>query len=456
MTSGAETTIAADAPDLSPGRALQAKVVVVGGPDLGKEMAVTGEHVVGSAEGVALRLSDPRVSRRHAEFRLVDRRLMVRDLGSRNGTYLGHTRVVESEAPLGSLVQVGDSTLAVQPRWYTREVPPSEHSEFGDLVGTSLRMREIFAILERVSSTDVTVLIEGESGTGKELAARALRNASLRATRPYVIFDCAAVPRDLAESELFGHKRGAFSGAVADRAGAFQQAHGGTIYLDELGELPLELQPKLLRVLETAEVRRVGDDTMRKVDVRVIAATNRDLQAEVRRGRFREDLLYRLEVVKIRLPPLRERLEDVPTLVQRLLAGKLDVDAPITGSNLNRLVSYAWPGNVRELRNVLDRALALSDQSRGKPSFGDLVLNLGPTEDQPSTLGSQLPGVASPLPFKDAKELLLSQFERAYLDALLERHRGNHTQAAEAAGLSRKHLYDLLRKHFGNVSGSDD
>ena len=304
------------------GGPVSAKLVVLSGEDEGLEVPIVSKVLVGSDAASHLVLRDRRVSRRHAEFFLSQGRLMVRDVGSRNGTFVGHTRVVEAELPLGAVVRIGDSSLAVHPRWYVREVSPSSAQHFGELVGGSVRMREIFAILERVAPTDVTVLVEGESGTGKELAGRAIHGASTRADKPYVVFDCASVPRELAESELFGHKRGAFSGAVADRAGAFQQAHGGTVYLDELGELPLELQPKLLRVLETAEIRRVGDDTLRKVDVRVVAATNRDLTAEVRRGRFRSDLLYRLEVVKVRLPALRERLEDIPMLVEHLVRGE--------------------------------------------------------------------------------------------------------------------------------------
>jgi DNA-binding NtrC family response regulator len=440
-----ETTETAEV-SLGGGGAVQAKLVVLTGEDEGSELPILSRVVVGTDEGAQLVLRDRRVSRRHAEFCMRGGRVMVRDLGSRNGTFVGHTRVVEASLPLGSVVQLGDTALAVHPRWYVREVKPSTARKFGELVGGSLKMREIFAILERVSGSDVTVLVEGESGTGKELAARSIHRASAQASGPYVVFDCAAVPRELAESELFGHKRGAFSGAVSDRVGTFQQAHGGTICLDELGELPLELQPKLLRVLETGQIRRVGDDAMRAVAVRVIAATNRDLQAEVRRGRFRADLLYRLEVVKIRLPPLRERLDDIPDLVRYLFGDRLAPDDPIDGDNLRRLMAYSWPGNVRELRNVIDRAIALAG---GGPRFADLVINLGPLDAQPSTIGAALPGVASPMEFKDAKEQLLASFERSYVDALLARHKGNLTQAAAAAGLSRKHLYDLLRKYGG-------
>jgi DNA-binding NtrC family response regulator len=300
--------------------------------------------------------------------------------------------------------------------------------------------------MERVAPTDVTVLIEGESGTGKELAARAIHRASARAQGSYVVFDCASIPRELAESELFGHKRGAFSGAVEDRMGALWRAHGGTVCFDEIGEMPLDLQPKLLRALETGDVRRVGDDEIKKVDVRVIASTNRDLAAEARRGTFRHDLLYRLEVVKLRMPPLRRRPEDVSGLVARLLTGKLAEGDVIGGDNLRKLIGYSWPGNVRELRNVLDRAVALTQ----KPArFDALVLNLGPMPSEPLTIGFSFPGVAASAKYKEAKRQLLASFDRAYVEALLERHRGNISEAATAAGLSRKALYDLIRRTTG-------
>jgi transcriptional regulator with GAF, ATPase, and Fis domain len=271
------------------------------------------------------------------------------------------------------------------------------------------------------------------------------------------VFDCASVPGELAESELFGHKKGAFSGATADRQGAFLSADGGTLCLDELGELPLELQPKLLRVLETGEVRPVGADAPVRADVRVVAATNRDLHAEVKRGTFRADLLYRLEVVKVRLPPLRQRPEDLAGLATRLLKGQLLEGDTVAGLNLKRLQSYCWPGNVRELRNVLTRAVSLA-RPPGQPPvpFAELVLNLGPASSAPATIGFEFPGVARPLPYKEARGQLLDSFERAYLSALLDRHQGNVLRAAEAAGVSRKHLYELIRKVKGGPADLGD
>jgi two-component system, NtrC family, response regulator HydG len=427
-----------------------AKLVVVSGPDEGREVALEMVAQIGTDASADLTLSDPSVSRQHLRVTSQGSRLRVKDLGSKNGTFLGGARIVEAEVPLGAVLVLGNTQVQIQSRWYVREVSPSKAKSFGELFGESLAMREIFAILERVADADVTVLVEGESGTGKELVARSLHHASARAKRPYVVFDCGSVPAELAESELFGHKKGSFSGAIADREGAFHKAHGGTICLDELGELPLDLQPKLLRVLETGEVRSVGEDTPRKVDVRVIASTNRDLAAEARHGRFRSDLFYRLEVVRVRIPPLRQRPDDIPGLVMRLLEGKLPPgDAP-SGPNLERLISYGWPGNVRELRNALARAVTLARKPGGPPArFSDLVINLGPAAARPTTLGADFPGVASPLPFKEARAQLLESFERAYVGALLERHRGNVSQAATAAGVSRTFLYELLKRTTG-------
>jgi DNA-binding NtrC family response regulator len=427
---------------------ISAKLVVVAGVDEGTEVPLDDVVEIGTQSSCGLVLSDPSVSRRHVSVRRLGGRLVVKDLGSRNGTFLGDARIAEAEVPLGAVLRLGKTSIALQSRWYVREVPPSTARSFGELFGESVAMREIFAILERAAASAATILVEGESGTGKELAARSIHKASPRASGPYVVFDCGSVPSELAESELFGHKKGSFSGAVSNRAGAFQQASGGTICLDELGELPLELQPKLLRVLETGEVRPVGEDLAQKVDVRVIAATNRDLSAEAHRGRFRSDLLYRLEVVRVRLPPLRQRPEDIPGLVARLLEGKLRPGDAIDGDNLRKLTGYSWPGNVRELRNALARAMTLATPSAGgaPARFSELVFNLGPASATPTTIGQELPGVSSRVPYKQAKSQLLVSFDRAYLAAVLERHGGNVTQAAAAAGLSRKHLYELMRR----------
>jgi len=427
------------------------KLVVVAGADEGKEAPFDAKAVIGADPSCTLVLTDRSVSRKHVEMERSGARILVRDLGSRNGTLFNGATLRDGEVPVGAVLQLGDTSVAIQPRLFVREVAPSEARAFGELLGDSIAMREMFAILSRIAPTTVPVLVEGESGTGKELAARSIHAASTRASAPYVVFDCASVPSELAESELFGHKKGAFSGATENRAGAFQRAHGGTLCLDEMGELPLDLQPKLLRALESGEVRPVGEDATRKVDVRVVASTNRDLHAEVQRGRFRADLLYRLEVVKVRIPPLRQRPEDIPGLVTKLLSGS-GIAGPIGGDNLTRLMAYSWPGNVRELRNVLTRAVALAPA----PRFDALALNLGPSASGPATIGVDFPGVARPLPFKEAKAQLLASFERAYVSALLERHPGNLQQAASAAGLSRKHLYNLMKAIEEGTPSADE
>jgi transcriptional regulator with GAF, ATPase, and Fis domain len=437
------------------GKPVALKVVVVGGPDEGRELPLDTSVMIGTDQSCDLVLTDRSVSRKHLTLTVDRGGVVVRDLGSRNGTFLASARINEAELRVGAVLSAGQSAMTIQPRWYVRELPPSANRRFGEVLGESLAMREIFAILERVAPTDVTVLVEGESGTGKELVARSIHAASPRASMPYVVFDCGAVPGELADSELFGHKRGAFSGAVSDRIGAFAQADGGTLCLDELGELPIDLQPKLLRVLESGEFKPVGSDTPRKVDVRVVASTNRELHAEVRRGRFRADLMYRLEVVKLRLPPLRQRPEDVAVLVAKLLEGQIAKDDSVGGENLRKLVGYGWPGNVRELRNTLARAVALASvPGKPPPRFADLVLNLGPASTAPSTIGAEWPGVSSPVAYKEAKDAVLHIFHRAYVTALLDRHNGSVREASDAAGLSRKHLYELMRRVDGDDTDS--
>jgi len=431
---------------------IAAKLVVLEGPDAGLEKRVGSVLTLGSSSECDVLLSDPTVSRKHALLAPLGPQLRLRDLGSSNGTRVGGRRVVEVEIDLGTTVHIGNTVFAVYPAWHVREVELSTRDDFGSLFGRSPAMREVFSILERVAPTDVSVLIDGESGTGKELVARSLHEHSARKDRAYVVFDCTQAKPELVESELFGHKKGAFTGATADRHGVFEQADGGTLFLDELGELPTDLQAKLLRTLETGEVKGVGADAPRLVDVRVVAATNRDLKAEVARGNFRSDLMYRLDVVKIRMPPLRERPEDVPGLVERLLGGRCASSEPIAGPNLHQLMSFDWPGNVRELRNVVERALALAPRGAGAPRFSQLIFNLGRPKT-PSSTPSTLPGLDPLLPYKEAKEKLLERFDCAYLEALMAAHGQNISGAARVAGLSRKHLYELL--HRNGMAASD-
>jgi DNA-binding NtrC family response regulator len=440
-----ESTYQLDDPLAGRLKSVPLKVVVVAGPDAGLEVPLDDELSVGTDPNGGLRLHDRSVSRKHLTLSPGLGAVTVKDHGSRNGTYLQGARIKTAELPVGAVVQLGETHLSIQPRWAVRMVAPSDERSFGELVGESVAMRDVFAVLERVAPTDVPVLIEGESGTGKELAARSIHAKSLRALGPYVVFDCASIPHELAESELFGHKKGAFTGATDSRQGAFSRADGGTLCLDEMGEMPLELQPKLLRALETGEIRPVGEDAPKKVNVRLVVSTNRDLQAEVQRGRFRADLFFRLDVVKVRLPPLRQRPEDIPMIAGKILEGALLAGVPVGGPNLETLQAYSWPGNVRELRNVLLRGLALAGAGKKVP-FSALHIDLGPAANAPATIGAEFPGISQPMPFKEAKAQLLESFERAYVTTLMDRHKGSVQKAAEAAGLSRKHLYALLEQ----------
>jgi DNA-binding NtrC family response regulator len=420
-----------------------ARVVVAEGPDAPLEAAVPPKGLtVGQGQGCGLKLTDERVSREHLHVLVTSDGFHVRDLGSRNGTWLSGARVDDAVAPPGSALKLGHTVLKLVGAQEYQRVPASAKTAFGELYGKSVAMREVFGVLERISGSHAAVLVEGPSGTGKELVARSLHALGPRPRGPLVALDCGAIPATLAESELFGHERGAFTGAVDARKGAFERAHGGTLFLDEIGELPLELQPKLLRALEAREVRRVGADEPKKVDVRVVAATHRDLEEMVAEKTFRADLYYRLAVVRVVLPALRERLEDLPMLVAHLLSKLgLEQPGPIAGRNLELLSGHAWDGNVRELRNVLERAVACAGSAT--PKFDDLPIHLGRAAKRSAAGGAW----TLDTPFLEAKERVVDGFERAYLEALLQAHQGNVAEAARASQLNRRHLYDLLKKH---------
>ena len=399
--------------------------------------------VVGAGSSCDLVLVDPQVSRRHAELAVVPEGIRIKDLGSTNGTWWQGTKVGEVVVPSGATVQFGATPVRISAA-EALSLPPSEQDHFGAMAGKSVAMRELFAVLEMAAPTDATVLIEGESGTGKELAARAIHEASGRAKGPFVVVDCSAISETLVDSHLFGHVRGAFTGAERDRKGAFVEASGGTLFLDELGELPIAAQAKLLRVLEAQTVQPVGADRPVQVDTRVVAATHRDLSRMVAAKQFRFDLFYRLAVVHVALPPLRERLEDLPHLVATFYRTRGAEPGPIDGDNLERMRRHAWPGNVRELRNVLERAWALSGPAAGQLArFRDLRLWLDPNAAQP-----QLTEVVdTALPFKEAKERWNDHFERRYVAMVFASNASNVTRAAEHAGLSRRHFRELLCRH---------
>jgi DNA-binding NtrC family response regulator len=394
--------------------------------------------VVGAHASCDLVLVDPQVSRRHAELAAVPEGVRIKDLGSTNGTWWQGTKVGEVVVPSGATVQFGATSVRIAAA-EAIALPPSDADQFGAMAGKSVAMRELFAVLEMASPTDATVLIEGESGTGKELAARAIHEASGRAGGSFVVVDCSAITENLIDSHLFGHVRGAFTGADRDRRGAFVEASGGTLFLDELGELPLAAQAKLLRVLEAQTVQPVGADRPIAVDTRVVAATHRDLARMVAAKEFRFDLFYRLAVVHVALPPLRERLEDLPHLIATFYRTRSVDPGPVDGDNLERMRRHAWPGNVRELRNALERAWALSGPGA---RFRDLRLWLDPSA-QP-----QLAEVIdTALPFKEAKERWNDHFERRYVAMVFASNASNVTRAAEHAGLSRRHFRELLYKH---------
>ncbi len=422
----------------------QCKLVVLKGPKRGSEHIVQGEVIrVGKGEDNDLVMSDETVSRYHFEIVRDAKGYLLRDLQSTNGTFLDGAEIREAYIRAGAVIAAGAAELKFSPFEERIQILPSEKEKLGSMVGRSLKMRQIFGLVERIAPTDATVLIEGETGTGKDVIARTVHELSKRKDAPFVVVDCGAVSGTLIESELFGHEKGAFTGASAQRLGAFEYANGGTVFLDELGELSLDLQPKLLRVLEQREIRRVGGSQTIKVDLRIIAATRMDLRSEIEKGKFREDLYFRLNVVPIVSPALRERRDDVPLLVNHFLKELSDEESPeLSEDSLAALMAHDWPGNVRELRNVLERALAL----RTDP--GTLVAPLGTQEgfsqaSQPTTRFAFEEGIS----FRAQKERWTDEFESAYLRWLLEGAGGNISKAARAADMDRKYLHKLLKKH---------
>jgi DNA-binding NtrC family response regulator len=394
-----------------------------------------GTHCsIGSHPSNDVVIDHPTVSRFHCEIRVDGSRASIKDLESRNGTVLDGVAIREAYLRAGSVIGLGRSELRFRPADTTSPLPVSSRSELGELVGQSIAMRACFALLERAATSDVTLLLEGETGTGKSKAARAVHELGHRAKEPFCTLDCGAIPPNLLESELFGHRKGAFTGAIDDRTGVLEEAQGGTVFLDEIGELPIELQPKLLKALEDREVRRVGTNTYRPIDLRIIAATNRDLRAQVNAGRFRADLYYRLAVLRVTLPPLRQRREDIPLIAERLLTrlagGQNELESLRAPKFMSRLMDSTWPGNVRELRNYLERCLVFRD-----------AVPLDSSDALPSST------VSADLPYGEARRRALLTFESAYVQALLDLHGGSVSRAAEAADLDRAYLYKLLRRH---------
>jgi DNA-binding NtrC family response regulator len=429
------------------------QLVVVDGPNRGTKLTldknVTG---IGKRETNELVLADKTVSRNHIEIEYSADSFLLRDLGSTNGSFLNGSRVKEAYLSPGDLIKIGNTTLEFVAFDEKIKIEPSDRTEFGLMVGKSRKMRQIFSILEKISSTQATVVIEGETGTGKDLVAQAIHENSSRKDKPFIVFDCSAVAPNLIESELFGHEKGAFTGAVKARRGAFEAANGGTIFLDEIGELTTELQPKLLRALEQREVKRVGSNVPVKINVRVICATNRNLRTEVNEGRFREDLYYRLSVVKVSLPPLRDRPEDIAPLIERFLSkgefnklpdGSLKVTR-VEDDALKMLGRYEWGGNVRELANIIERSASFVDgESISKKHIDFIFAEMHAGEEHTERMMS----IDSDMPFKDAKQQIVESFEKEYLAELLQKNHHNLSKAAREAKIDRKHLRNLLKKY---------
>jgi DNA-binding NtrC family response regulator len=420
------------------------RLTAVSGPGAGRAVAMARTlATVGRHATNDLVLGDPRVSGVHLEVRRVADRLHVRDAGSTNGTWMGAHRITEIELAAGGELMVGGTLLRLDIDEGASAAAVSVHDAFGGLVGQSIAMRELFVTLERIAPKNLTVLVNGETGTGKEEVARAIHAKSARADKPFVVIDATAIPESLAESLLFGHEKGAFTGADRRATGLFEAANGGTVFLDEIGELPKPIQAKFLRILERREVVRLGSHEPVAVDVRVIAATHRDLRHEIDAGRFREDLFFRLVQVPVQLPPLRDRPEDMPILCQKLL-GDIGSEAhhPVTieAEALAHLGAQPWPGNVRELRNVLARAAALATGGviRRADVAGEGCGFRGTREERKAL---DLSGQFAP-----AKDRAIESFEAAYLFALMKRCGGNLSLAAREADLARNHLRDLLRK----------
>jgi DNA-binding NtrC family response regulator len=407
--------------------------------------------LAGKSPACEVRLSDPSVSRRHVAFEVCGQRFRVTDLGSTNGTYVNGVCILDAYLDGGEFVRVGETTFHLQLVESNKPVTISTRDTFGRVVGASEEMRRLYPLCERLAQSDVPVIIEGETGTGKEVLAESIHEISARSGGPFVVFDCMAAPPNLLESALFGHEKGAFTGATSGRAGVFEQAHKGTLLIDEIGDLDISLQPKLLRAIQRMEVQRVGGSKFVKVDVRVLAATRRDLDKEVQAGRFRDDLFFRLNVARIELPPLRRRRGDIALLARHfwnMLGGR---NKPIPSLLLQQCEDYSWPGNVRELHNAIARHLALGelavfDTSAERMMDGLAALNTGSLEPGGGRSDEDFIDhvVALNMPLPDARQQVVDEFERRYIEHALKMHGGNVTKAAAASGVARRYFY-LLR-----------
>ncbi|MEZ4368257.1 MAG: sigma 54-interacting transcriptional regulator [Kofleriaceae bacterium] len=449
-------------------RVRRCRLEITAGPDAGLIRDIEAPVIrIGARRGNDVQLSDSKVSGLHAEIRLDDRGYRLRDLDSTNGTFVGGLRVNDIYVPPGTQITVGGTRIRFEPLGESVEVELAADDRFGSMIGRSVKMRELFARLAKLAASDATVLISGETGVGKELVAEALHEQGPRADGPFVVLDCGSIPPNLIESELFGHERGAFTGATGSYPGAFERAHGGTVFLDEIGELPLAMQPKLLRVLEAKEVRRVGGAKTFEVDIRVVAATNRDLGVEVNRGRFREDLFYRLAVARVQVPPLRDRREDLPLLIDHILASTPGGEqAVIAQETIDLMMRHDWPGNVRELRNVIERAVLLAEAPTDEEAFrrapppmpakSELSTTSTPSQTASQEGAAMVVPIDVSIPFKTAKASVIGEFERRFIARLLAQHDGNISAAARAAGIDRMSIHKMLHRLGLGSPGRDE
>lgn len=417
------------------------------GPDQGLELVVDGTQpsrlLIGTSPACALRLTDRQVSRRHAAIDVTADGLRLTDLGSTNGTRANGMLVFDAILSHGDTLRLGDDLLRIELAAPMAEHPMRAALRFGRVIGASPEMRRLFPLCEKLAASDVPLVIEGETGTGKELLAESIHEESPRADGPFVVFDCTTVAANLLESHLFGHDRGAFTGASSSRRGVFEMAEGGTLLIDEIGELDPALQSKLLRAIERRDVQRLGSEKSIRVNVRVIAATRRDLDREVQAGRFRDDLLYRLAVARVELPPLRQRRGDIPILARYFWERLGGVEAqPLPDDLMQRFEAYDWPGNIRELHNAIARRLALGDLAPAVPA--------SPSSPPPPVAGERAPGaardvlsetLAMDLSFPAARQRVMDAFESAYVERVLAKHNGNVLRAAASSGIARRYFY---------------
>ncbi len=421
-------------------------LTVTSGPDEGLscliERADPTRVLVGTSPACGLRLTDPKVSRRHLACESTGELLQVTDQGSTNGTVVSGVRVMSALLSGGEQVVIGGTTLRVHASGSAPRAVEPKVARFGQLLGGSEAMRRLYPLCERLATSSVPILIEGETGTGKELLAESLHDYSARASRPFVVFDCSTVAPNLIEARLFGHEKGAYTGATQGRKGVFELAHGGTLFIDEIGELSLELQPRLLRAIERGEIARVGSERWTRVDVRVIAATRRDLDRSVQNGEFRDDLFFRLAVGRLELPPLRRRRGDVTLLAQHFWKALGDPEEPLPDDLVSRLEQHDWPGNVRELLNTVARHRALGDLA----AFQEPMYRV---EAQPVTPDTEFVAdvLEQDLPLSQAKQEMLQRFEALYVQRALAEHDGDAGKAAAASGIARRYFNVLRARH---------